>query len=185
MGRVLCPQAGNNPSGAIETSRMMSKKAHERRSSGRAASRAYTRGTLRSKPKLQRIDPAVVDRIIKATHSAPGAEKLAAVDRGELEWDLNVALAAYRTAIECGSDTAKRRDRRWRAIQQTARVLLRLLREDQRDKRMIGRHYPHTMPGPRPIILAVAFAAIAARRQRKEPEPLERQPIAHEPRRWL
>ena len=164
---------------------MTSKKNRKPRSSDRAARRAYTRSTLRSKPKLQRVDPAAVDRIIKATHSAPGAEKLAAVDRRELQWDLNFALAIYGTAFEFGSDTAKRRDDRWRAIHLRARELLRLLREDERDKGMIGRHYPHTMPGPRLIILEVAFAAIAARRKRKKPEQPESRRIADDPRRWL
>ena len=111
-----------------------------------------------------------VDRIIQATLSAPRGEKLDAtsIDRKALKDDLCIALAEYRTAGELGSTTlANQRDKRWRDIHETARKLLKLLREDARDRREIGRNYPMTSPPPRPIILAVAFAAIACRRRPK------------------
>jgi hypothetical protein len=163
---------------------MINKKSHKRRT-GRAATGAQTRGPPKSKPKLRRVALAAVKRIIRAARSAPGGEKLAKVDRGKLKWDLNFALATYRTAIEFGPDIAKRRDERWEAIAQTARELLRLLREDERDSRRIGPYYPHTLPGPRPIIHAVAIAARAAIRPRKEPEPTAWRRIADQQRRWL
>ena len=119
---------------------------------------------------IRRPDLEAVERIVKATLSAPGGEKFDAtcIDRKALKDDLCFAQAQYGAAREFGSTTlANQRDKRWRDIHETARKLLKLLREDARDRRGIGPYYPMTAPAPRSIILSVAFAAIACRRRPK------------------
>src|SRR5262245_23813156 len=127
-------------------------------------------------PPVQWSDLGSIERIVQATISAPGGEKLDAslIDRMTLKEDLDWALVWYRNAGEFGSTTlAAQRDKRWRNIHETAHKLLRLLREDERDTNKIGSRYPLRAPAPRPIILDVALAAIACRRRPKKPTPLD------------
>jgi hypothetical protein len=114
-------------------------------------------------------DVTAVARILDAMHGAPGGEAIqsSAVDREALLSDLSLAfrLQQFATDLPKAHD---QRSQRSKKIQQTARTLARLLKEERADLGRI-RHYPLREPDPRRVAVNVALAARATREPIQEP----------------
>jgi hypothetical protein len=116
-----------------------------------------------------RPDKNAIARILAAMRLAPGGESIdtSAVDPEALLRDLSGAFRLQQFATELPKVRVERSQRSVK-IQQTARTLAVLLKEERADLDRI-RHYPLREPDPRRVALKVALAARATREPVQEP----------------